>query len=121
LAGGIFFVAIFRVNPDVQITSREVPRHNGAQPIDALRSLLRSVEPPPTVTRLLVKAVALKAVVRKDRPHIAIELDLLRQRWLFCGGGNGSSRTKAAARRKRMWWRDIRGRKWSTQIITLST
>jgi len=47
--------------------------------VDDLPTLLRHIEPQFSFARCRIEAVALEALVRQDRPHLAIVFDLRRR------------------------------------------
>ena len=72
------FVFIGAEDPLDQIAFIRLARHEGV----LLHSGLTHIEPQFRLAMASVVAMAVETVVREDRPHITVELDLLRQRRL---------------------------------------
>ena len=80
-------VLVRRENAFHEFARLGFPRHERF----ALQRLLADVEPQLCLAVLRIVAVAVEAVIREDRPHIAVEFDLRRQRRI---GGARDARGK---------------------------
>ncbi len=83
------FVLIPATDPLHQIALPRPPGHEGL----ARQSLLAHVQPQLALAVTGIGSVAGKAVFRQDRPHVAIEHDLLRH-WRLDGDGGGQGKQR---------------------------
>ena len=64
----------------MQITLRELAGNDGTNPVIVGQGAFAGIDSAVALAMIFIEAVALETFVRKDRSHVAIELDLLRQR-----------------------------------------
>jgi hypothetical protein len=104
VCGRHFLVLVAGVDPDMGVTFPEFAWNDGPDPVVLRESPLTGVQAAIGLARFLVESVAVEAVLGENGPHVAVELDLGRERSLFSeenGAGNQNPEGEQMKRRDR--------------------